>query len=144
MGEIKIIGARIRALREFADWSQGQLAYKAGTTSAQISRLENNERPGAQAILLARLADALNTTTDYLVGRTNDPAPLDVNGAKYDPELRMVAATLLERWSQIKELDPSGESLRQLLTVVMTQAAAFEAAMRATNRGQRESKVVED
>ena len=138
MGEIKIIGARIRALREFADWSQGQLAYKAGTTSAQVSRLENNERPGAQAILLARLADALNTTTDYLVGRTDDPAPLNTNNQKFDPEIRLIVLQLIEKWDRIAELDPTGDSLQQLLNVVVMQAAAFEAAVRA-NRHMPES-----
>jgi transcriptional regulator with XRE-family HTH domain len=75
--EIRVIGSRIKTLREWKDWTQGQLAYKARTTTAQISRTENNERPGAQAILVGRIARALSTTVDYLLGLTDFPDPVE-------------------------------------------------------------------
>lgn len=67
------IGSRVRDMRELRGLTQGQLAYKADTTASQISRLENDERPGAQASTLAKIAKVLDTTLDYLVGLTDDP-----------------------------------------------------------------------
>jgi transcriptional regulator with XRE-family HTH domain len=70
-----VIGARIKALREYLDLEAGQLAYKAKVDRSYIFYLERNERPNVSGVILGRIADALNTSVDYLLGRTNDPGP---------------------------------------------------------------------
>ena len=128
----QIRGDRVRELRERAGLTQGQLAYKADTTSSQISRLENNERPGAQAILVGRIAAILGTTVDYLLGNTDNPYPpfepsRDDNGV--DPELQDTANRLIEMWEILKKLDPpSAERLRD---IAVFQAEMVLAAARA-------------
>ncbi len=70
-----VIGARIKSLREYLDLEAGQLAYKARVDRSYIFYLERNARPNVSGVILGRIADALNTSVDYLLGRTNDPAP---------------------------------------------------------------------
>jgi len=122
------IGDRIKAMREFRGLTQGQTAYKADTTVSQISRLENDERPGAQAAILARIASALGTTIDYLVGLTDDPGiPEDGNTAS--PEARAFGEELQRIWREVEEVDP--DAARELMRIAIVQAAAFRAAVNA-------------
>ena len=68
------IGKRIEYLRRKLDITQKQLAEKAGITEASLSRYENNLRePKAEIII--KLAIALETSADFLLGRTNNPSP---------------------------------------------------------------------
>lgn len=51
--------------------TQTQLAEKAGINQSMIARWERGERePIASAVV--KLADALECSCDYLLGRTND------------------------------------------------------------------------
>ena len=64
------IGERISYLREVYEMKQKDLAETIGVTKATMSKYENNINiPNAD--MLSAIADALNTSTDYLVGRTN-------------------------------------------------------------------------
>lgn len=77
------IGDRILDLRKELNLSQKELAENVGITEASLSRYENNLRePRAEIII--RLADALNCSTDYLLGKTDvkDNIPLP-NGKLY-------------------------------------------------------------
>ena len=72
--KMKTIGKRIAALRERADITQAKLSQMVGVTKSTMSKYENNlSVPNAE--LIGRLAEALNTTADYLIGRTSDCAP---------------------------------------------------------------------
>jgi transcriptional regulator with XRE-family HTH domain len=63
---------RIKQRRISIGISQEELAYRIGTTQSQVSKYERgvNDFTGD---VLAKIADALNTTTDYLLGRTDSP-----------------------------------------------------------------------
>ena len=65
------IGERIVFLREELEISQKALAVSIQTTAATLSRYENNlyEPKGEK---LVRLALALHTTSDFLLGLTSD------------------------------------------------------------------------
>lgn len=65
---------RIRDLRDDHDLSQRVLAEKLGMKQAQYSRYELGYRDIPTDILIAP-ADLYNTSTDYILGRTDDPAP---------------------------------------------------------------------
>ena len=68
-----IIAARVRSLREYKDWSQEDLANASGLKRPHISLIETKERmPGADT--LVKLARALNVSTDYLLGLTDNPS----------------------------------------------------------------------
>lgn len=70
----RITGARIKALRTERDLSIGQLALYASVDGGTLSRLENG-KVTTSADKLAEIARALRTTTDYLLGLSNDPIP---------------------------------------------------------------------
>ena len=61
------LGDRIANLRKELDINQKELASKVGITEASLSRYENNLREPKSEIIV-RLAKALETSTDYLLG----------------------------------------------------------------------------
>ncbi len=67
-----VMGERIRRLRLARDLRVEELAARADLSVAQVYRLQNDERPNVSAVVLARIAGALDTTLDYLLGLTND------------------------------------------------------------------------
>ena len=59
---------RLRRAREYRGWSQGELADKASLQPSAISHFETGARkPSFDNLRL--LADTLDVTTDYLLGR---------------------------------------------------------------------------
>lgn len=60
------IGDRILELMKKSDFTQKELATMVGVTDAAISRYINNERE-PKVEVVANLATALDTTTDYLI-----------------------------------------------------------------------------
>ena len=62
---------RLRAARKHRRLSQGELAERSGLQASAISHFERTDRkPSLEN--LRRLSDALNVSTDYLVGRTSE------------------------------------------------------------------------
>ena len=62
---------RLRKVRESRKLSQAELAERAGLQASAISHFETGTRKPSFANL-RRLADALQVSTDYLLGRTED------------------------------------------------------------------------
>lgn len=63
--------ARLRSAREYRGLSQGELAEKAGLQPSAISHFETGARkPSFDNLRL--LADTLDVTTDYLLGRVSE------------------------------------------------------------------------
>lgn len=65
---------RIRALREDKDLHQKDIAEYLNCTQVAYSRYELGKRDIPTDVLIA-LADYHNTSTDYLLGRTDNPRP---------------------------------------------------------------------
>ena len=61
---------RIRDLREDRDLTQKQVAQELGMSQTGYSKYETGENDIPTAILI-KLADFYQTTTDYLLGRTD-------------------------------------------------------------------------
>lgn len=65
---------RLRQLREARQFTQEELAERAGLKLRMIQRYEAGEsQPTIDAA--SSLATALDTTSDYLAGATDDPTP---------------------------------------------------------------------
>lgn len=69
-----IVYSRIRDLREDKDLKQQDLADFLQCTQTCYSRYELGTRDIPTEVL-CKLADFYHTSTDYLLGRTDDPAP---------------------------------------------------------------------
>ena len=67
--------ARLRAAREKRGLSQGDLADRAGLQASAISHFETGTRKPSFDNL-RRLSDALDMTTDYLLGRVTETQAL--------------------------------------------------------------------
>ena len=68
---METIGYRISKARRHMNINQKELATKANITEGSLSRYENDIRE-PKAAALTQLAEALNVSTDYLLGLTDD------------------------------------------------------------------------
>ncbi|WP_240458734.1 helix-turn-helix domain-containing protein [Virgibacillus sp. Bac330] len=66
------VGKRIVQLRERQGWSQRELAKQLDINVSVMNRIESGERP-IKDHELDKLATALQVTSDYLLGRSNNP-----------------------------------------------------------------------
>lgn len=64
--------ARLRAAREMRSLSQAELAAKTGLPPSSIAHFEGGKRKPSFDNL-RKLSEALEVTTDYLLGRTDAP-----------------------------------------------------------------------
>jgi transcriptional regulator with XRE-family HTH domain len=64
---------RLKAARDLRAWNQTELARQAGLPPSSIAHFESGARKPSFDNL-GRLANALNVTTDYLLGRVDKPA----------------------------------------------------------------------
>ena len=65
---------RMRDLREDAELSQAELAEALGIAQTTYSGYERGFREPSLG-MLCQIADFFHTSTDYLLGRTDNPAP---------------------------------------------------------------------
>ena len=65
---------RLKDMREDRDLTQRTVAEYLGMKQPQYSRYENGLRDIPTDILI-QLSKLYNTSTDYLLGLTNDPSP---------------------------------------------------------------------
>ena len=63
---------RIKILRLDRRMRAAEVAAEAGISVAQVYRLEAGDRPNVAAVTLARIAQVLDTTMEYLLGLTDD------------------------------------------------------------------------
>lgn len=84
---------RLKGLRKKKGLSQAELAQLMGVHFAQVSRYERGEtKPNSEAI--AKLANALDTTVDFLVSGTSDDI---IQNAGLDKEI-------ISRFKQVQNL----------------------------------------
>ncbi|MGJ0531831.1 helix-turn-helix domain-containing protein [Methylocystis sp.] len=67
-----IFRERLKKARELRAWNQAELGRKAGMPASSVAHFETGTRkPSFES--LRRLANALEITTDYLLGRVDSP-----------------------------------------------------------------------
>lgn len=105
---------RLKIAREkLRGWSQSELGARAGLPSSSIAHFENGSRkPSFES--LRRLAGALEVTTDYLLGRVDDPSvaeaadPLFRDVGKLSGHDRQLARDFLEMLAKRKAAKDKG------------------------------------
>jgi transcriptional regulator with XRE-family HTH domain len=70
---------RLKSARDFRQFSQTDLAVKAGLPPSSVSHFESGARKPSFDNL-KKLATALNVTTDYLLGRSDTPTASSTAG----------------------------------------------------------------
>jgi len=69
-------GKRLKKLREDKEMTQRQLAEILGIGASTLAMYEIDKRSPDHNMLL-KLANYFNVSTDYLLGRTDEPSPKD-------------------------------------------------------------------
>src|SRR5262249_40237713 len=100
MGEQEVFGVRLRSRRRQLGMSQQEFAAKLGMRTASISRYEQGVYHEMTFARLREIARALHTTTDFLLGLSNDAGPLPdrrrpAEGCCLDGAAPLPASTLL-------------------------------------------------
>lgn len=72
---MSIFSEKISVLMMKKNISQRELAKKAGVTESAMSYYVSGSRVPRSDVLI-RIANALETSSDYLLGNTNDPTPI--------------------------------------------------------------------
>jgi transcriptional regulator with XRE-family HTH domain len=103
--DLSTFGHIIRELRDKRNITQKELARLIGVREATLSRYENDKRV-YQWENLARIADALDTNTDYLLGRTNISATIEILMA-----FREISREKLYFFETYDQLDARGKSM---------------------------------
>jgi transcriptional regulator with XRE-family HTH domain len=70
--EPTLFGRRLRELRDKRGWTQEELSERAKVPAAMISHFETGVRGAPSADNLVKLANALEVTIDYLLGRSEE------------------------------------------------------------------------
>ena len=86
---------RIKKLRLEHGMTQEQLAKRVNTTKANISMIESGKR-NLTASTLQAFADVFNVTTDYLLGKTDNPNSVIIKVADSDGTITEVQHQLLD------------------------------------------------
>lgn len=114
------IGKRIVRLRESREWNQRELAKRVNLNVSVMNRIESGERPVRDHELIA-IADALDVTTDELLGRSETKqrqSPVDSEFEEFlnDPRMSKLYSeykesseerreALLAAWEYLKSLE---------------------------------------
>ncbi len=110
------LGKRIKILRTDLKLTQAELAAAIGSTRATIANWEL-DRAEPDAEMLSRLSVFFRVSTDYLVGRTNNPnEPLPAQSKQQHPDIRLLSRAA-ERMSP-EEI----ERLRKVAEVLFPEA----------------------
>ena len=94
------VGTRIAGLLREQGKTQRELAEQVGTTEVSMSRYIKGDRV-PKGPVLANIAKALHTTTDYLLGNEQDSNDPDL---EYNYTQRAIARNA-NRWSKKQKLD---------------------------------------
>jgi transcriptional regulator with XRE-family HTH domain len=123
------LGRRIADCRERHGWTQKTLAEKAKLSITFVSEVENDRRvPGTEALL--SLADALETSLDYLVKGAVDPAP---------------ARTSVEIPSELHELaDEQGWSFSETTELLKYREMVFARRSRSAESDDPNRRLTKD
>jgi transcriptional regulator with XRE-family HTH domain len=100
--DLETFGQRIRVLRLKLGLSQKALAKRLGMRESTLSRYENNRRV-YQWYNLIKLANALDTSADYILGRTSNSA--DVHRIISDEEPLSNDLSFFEAYSKLRPND---------------------------------------
>ncbi|MED0687935.1 helix-turn-helix domain-containing protein [Anoxybacillus ayderensis] len=108
-----MLGDRLKRLRLEKKLTQEELGKKINVTKVSISGYENGNRtPDTET--LQKLADFFNVTTDYLLGRTDDPNPPEsdneelgtlarINQLIKEYGIEQMGFFDIEKWKQLSE-----------------------------------------
>jgi transcriptional regulator with XRE-family HTH domain len=100
---LKDFSERLRNARELRKLSQSELAAKSGLQPSAVSHFESGRRSPSFQNLKA-VADALQVTTDYLIGRSDEPNVSHVASIKLFRHAEKMSGEDLDTLTSIAEV----------------------------------------
>jgi len=118
------LGTTIRALREARGWSQGQLEVHSGVRQTQLSAIERGVHETVNARTLAKIAQALQVSADYLLRQAGwledhieleEPTPAEqfLIDTIRDVETQSIRDKLIEQFTWIAEVARDADLARR-------------------------------
>lgn len=94
---------RLQSLLEEKEMSQRELAELAEVTEVTISRYINgNRKPRIE--IINKIAEVLNTTTDYLLGRTDTANPYKTNEEEFLNQAKDKYGSRGKKQAEVKQI----------------------------------------
>ena len=109
-----MIGARLKNLRQKKGITQNELGAILGVGKTTISQYESETR-SPDTNMLQRIADFFDVTSDYLLGRTDTPNTVTLEGDQIPESLRNVDVELIEMIKEAKESGLTKSELEEIL-----------------------------
>ncbi len=122
------LGDRFKKARDRVGLSQGQVAEYAETGQGYLSNIELNKRWPSTWELLEKLARQYKTSTDYLLGLTDDPKPYQVNATDNDKLTAEQVGLLQQVLDEYSALSASQQRFAINMLHMMRQAEEEEHA----------------
>lgn len=134
-----MLAKRLKAARTAKRWTQEELGKKVNTTKGTISNYENGHSTPSNEMLLS-LAAALDTSVDYLLGRSVDNNKRTVMGNEIDLSTLSENQRIVLDWAMSQEaLSFSGDK-EDLKKILDNLAVIFEyEKIKMENKGGRKN-----
>jgi transcriptional regulator with XRE-family HTH domain len=94
-------GKRLRQLREAYGYNRKELADRIGVAEGQVVRYELGKND-ATGEVLSRMAKALNVSSDYLLGISDEPYPQQTESLKPKEAAAIAAWREGDYWRAVK------------------------------------------
>ncbi len=125
------IGSRIKELRKRAGLTQQDLASKLQIAKSTLGMYEiNKNEPNSE--MLNKIADFFDVQVDYLIGRSDDPSPINKND-EYDYRKDPTVSPELKELLDILVTLPLKEQ-EDIIQLALTYAAGKKARDRSTSK----------
>lgn len=125
-----MLGTRLKELR--GKTTQEEVAEKIGVSRARYSHYENS-RSEPDTEILNKLADYFKVSTDFLLGRTEDPTPIRKETIDEDGELeKLLEDPETGLWA--KEWSESTEENRRIALDLLRQLNEVEKGRKPGDR----------
>jgi len=117
-----IIGDRITILRTRKGITQKKLAQLSNITEASLSRYENGLRE-PKINTLIKISDVLDSTVDYLIGKTDIENGVIVNKLTIPEKLRDIKTEYLLIARDLEKLRISPKDVNNFITIITNHSS---------------------
>jgi len=117
-----IIGNRITILRIRKGITQKKLAQLSNITEASLSRYENGLREPKISTLI-KISDVLDSTVDYLIGKTDIENGVIVNKLTIPEKLRDIRTEYLLIARDLEKLRISPKDVNNFITIITNHSS---------------------
>ena len=119
------IGNRITILRTRKGMTQKKLAQLSNITEASLSRYENGLRE-PKINTLIKLSDVLDSTVDYLIGKTDIENGVIVNKLTIPENLRDIKTEYLLIARELEKYNITANDMNSLIRIITNYSSEVE------------------